>query len=67
MGKYLAENAVENFTSLPEPVIVPAMILIPAGIVVGLIGVALYLNLKYIVLSIIVDVVKYIIRRTILF
>lgn len=67
MGKYLADNAVDDFTSLPEPIIVPAMVLIPSGVVVGLIGVALYLNWKYIVVSIIVDVVKYIIRRTILF
>lgn len=61
----LADNAVDKFTSMPEPVIVPAMVLIPFGIVLGLIGVALYLNWKYIIVSIIIDVVICIIRKLI--
>ena len=36
MGQYLADNAVDKFSSMPEPVIVPAMVLIPFGIVLGL-------------------------------
>lgn len=65
MGQYLADNAVDKFTSMPEPVIVPAMVLIPFGIVLGLIGVALNLNGKYIIVSIIIDVVICIIRKLI--
>ena len=38
MGQYLADNAVDKFTSMPEPVIVTAMVLIPFGIVLGLMG-----------------------------
>ena len=55
----------DKFTNMPEPVIVPAMVLIPFGIVLGLIGVALYLNWKYIIVSIIIDVVICIIRKLI--
>lgn len=65
MGTYLSENAVDDFTGLPDPVIVPAMVLIPAGVILGLIGVALYLNFKYIAIFIVVDLILYIIRRDI--